>query len=455
MKYFVNIMACALICAACFTSCKDEAGEDTSVQTVTPTQSTVYIQESQTATISATVFPNGAEQGIRWTSADPNIVELTDRGDIDGISTTSAKGLTLGSTTVTATSVGNPDKKALIEVMVVPFIDSVTTDIDTIIFILGATEAITVRAAVVPENAIQTLTWTSSNNEVVTVTDGVIRATGVGVATITIASTFDPTKMATVEVEVVSLENKVIHVASKFGNGLTVSWVNLGGDMVEFFYTNEAGQPVSSIYPVTTQSSYVPDFGSGPLSFRTLYFSGGGKDTLRTSLIDFTGSIYDLTHYIRSSPAENIIGAADFDVGGKGIAFEDSNATNTSGNYRRDRGDSRSDAISVEGNLCIGSIAVNDWWQYTVDVQDAGDYEIDFYLSVNGSSAKCRVTVDDVSSDTYSLNNNSNWSDWRYYCEFNRLESPKFHLTKGKHVIRMHVVATGFNYRGMRLTYKP
>jgi hypothetical protein len=420
----------------------------------------VYIQKSLTATIAATVTPNGADQGIRWTIENPDIATIDDRGYIDGISSSSVTGVSLGSTTVTATSVGDPGKKSTIQVMVVPFIDSVAVDVDTITFVLGSVETVTVNAAVMPATAIQTLTWTSSNPDVATVTDGVISATGVGVATITVASEFDPTKKSVIEVETVSLVNKVIHVVSKFGNGLTVGWVNLGGDLIEFFYKNAAGQSVSSIHPVTTQSSYIPDFASAPLSYRTLYFTKGGRDTLQAPLIDFTGSIFDLSHYIRSSSV-NIIKACDFDIGGEGIGFHDGNTTNTGLNYRRDRGDSRSDAVALErATPSIGSISVGDWWGYTVDVINAGNYEIDFHVSVNGTSAKCRVEVDGVASADYLLKNNESWEDWRYFFDFNHfdvngLESPKFNLTAGKHVIKFHVVSTGFNLNGLRLVYKP
>jgi hypothetical protein len=461
MKYFVNIiMAGALICAACFTSCKDEEGEDTSIQSVRPTQDTVYILKGSTTTVAATVFPYKANQGIRWAIADQNIATIEDKGQIDGISATAVTGNVIGSTVVTASAAGDPGKKAEIQIRVIMQVDSVQLDADSLTFVLGATEPVRVETEIMPAEAIQTVTWTSSNTAVATVANGVIRATGTGIATVTAASTIDPTKTATIYVEVVSLNNKVIHIASKFGNGLTVSWVNLGGDFVEFFYTNEAGQQVSSIHPVTTQSSYVPDFASGPLSYRTLYFSGGGKDTLRAPLVDFTGSIYDLTYYIKSydennSVIENVIKAADFDLGGERIGFHDSNTANTALNYRRDRGDSRSDAIYVERGTAIGNIAVDDWWQYTVDVVDAGNYELDISISVNGTTAKCRIEMDGVPSEDYSLRNNESWEDWRYYFDFNRLNPPVYYLSKGKHVIRMYVVATGFNYNGLRLVYKP
>jgi hypothetical protein len=262
-----------------------------------------------------------------------------------------------------------------------------------------------------------------------------------------------------VEVETVSLANKVIHIASKYGNGLTVSWVNLGGDFVEFFYMNEAGQPTSRIETVTTQSSYIPDFGSTPLNYRTLYLSKGMiGDTLRAPLTDFTGAIRDLTLYIRSSPAENVIKAADFDIGGEGIGFHNSDVVgiyNILLTYRRDRGDTRSDVVLIENGTAIGRLRVDNWYKYTIDVLDAGNYALDVNVAVNGGSAKCRVEVDGEMSEDYSLINNGNNTAWRYYFDFYRIDPPTYYLSAGKHEIKFHIVGTGFNYNGLRLTYKP
>jgi uncharacterized protein YjdB len=456
MKYFVNlIIVSALICAVCFTSCKDDEKEDTKIQSVVISQPTVSISEGSSQTIAATVAPYSAEQGIIWTSEDPNVAIISDNREVNGISASSITGVSLGSTNVTATSVGDPSKKATIRVTVTTRIDSVTVNLNKVTFIIGSMETATIEAAVMPSNAIQTVTWTSSNPDVATVVDGVIKAVAVGSATITATSTNDPAKKATVEVETMSLANKYIHVASTFGNGLTVSWVNLGGDLVEFFYTDETGRPTSTIVQITTQSSYILDFGTGPLSYRTLYLATEG-DTLQSSLIDFTGTIYDFTTYVRSSPPVTIVKTTDFDIGGEGIGFHDADGNNTPVNYRRDRGDSRSDAVYIQDESgYFGWMHNNFWVNYTVNVMDAGNYEIDWNVAVNGSGAKCRVEVDDVPSAEYSMVNNGNWTDWRYYCERNNVVPPAYHLTTGKHTVKFYSMSGSYNYNGLKLTYKP
>jgi uncharacterized protein YjdB len=455
MKYFVNlIIASALICVTCFTSCNDKKEEDTKVQSVTPSQATMSVPQGSSKTIAAAIVPNSAVQEVIWTSENPAVAAV-DNKVINGISASSVTGIQMGSTTVTATSVADPSKKATVTVTVTGLIDSVTVDQNKFTFIIGAMETATIEATVMPTNAPQTVIWTSSNPNAVAVANGVITAVTVGSATITATSTDDPTKTATIAVEVLNLINKEMHRATKFGNGLTVSWVNTGGDLVEFFYTNEAGQAASSIIPVTTQSSFVADFDSGPLSYRTLYFSKVTvMDTLRAPLINLTATIPDFTTFIKSSPAVNIIKPGDFDVGGDGIGFHDADNINTAFNYRSNRGDTQSDVVNIDSDAGnIGNVHDGMWLNYTVDVLNAGNYEIDWYVAITGAGAKCRIEVDGVASADYTMPNS--WTEWRYFCEWDRITPPVYHLTVGKHIIRFYSLGAGYNYNGLKLTYKP
>ncbi|MDR3245956.1 MAG: carbohydrate-binding protein [Prevotellaceae bacterium] len=250
------------------------------------------------------------------------------------------------------------------------------------------------------------------------------------------------------------------NVASKFGNGLTVSWKNQTGNWIEIFYNNEAGQPTAKIVSVTANSTHIADFGSGPVSYNTLYLpESTAVDTFRIGPVSYTGTITDYTTYIRSSPDVSLVNPSDFDLGGEGVGFHDSNTSHDPGsggaNYRPSRGDTQSAAMDTEGDGGnIGYTNAGEWLAYTVDVMNEGDYEIDWYISVNGDNASCRIEVDGVSSDVYKLENNNNWSDWRYYCERNSINPPKFHLTVGKHKVMYYFSGGDHNYNGLRFTYK-
>jgi hypothetical protein len=218
-----------------------------------------------------------------------------------------------------------------------------------------------------------------------------------------------------------TLVNREINIVSKFGNGLTVSWKNQIGNWIKFFYNNEAGLPVSKILPVNAHSSHLTDYGSGALSYSTLFLpEATAVDTFSLVQASYTGTITDYTTYLTASPTMSYAKPGDFDLGGEGIGFHDADATHSGAagaTYRKDRGDTQSDAVDIEavaGN--IGTTAAGEWVMYTVYVKDEGDYEMDWYVSVNNANGgSCHVEADGVASSVYQMVNNSNWTDWRYY----------------------------------------
>jgi hypothetical protein len=257
-----------------------------------------------------------------------------------------------------------------------------------------------------------------------------------------------------------TLRSREYDNVGKFGNGLGISWKNQTGNWIEFFYTDEAGQPASKIIPVTELSSHIPDFGSGPISYNTLFLPEiTAVDTFRVGQASYTGTITDYTTYLTASPSVAYALPGDFDLGGDGVGFHDSNTNHDPGSggstYRPSRGDTQSAAVDIEGDGGnIGYTNGGEWLMYTVAVVDEGDYEIDWYISVNGGGAACHIEVDGVSSDVYDMVNNNDWSDWRYYCERNGVEPPVFHLAPGKHTVKYYFNGGNHNYNGLRFTRK-
>ncbi len=66
--------------------------------------------------------------------------------------------------------------------------------------------------------------------------------------------------------------------------------------------------------------------------------------------------------------------AEDFDRGGEGVAYHDSETTNIPGQYRTDEG------VDIGGNdtigYAVGYLAQGEWLEYTVDVAEAGAYSV-------------------------------------------------------------------------------
>ena len=166
-----------------------------SVTAVTLDKTTAEILEGETVTLAATVNPSDAtDQTIVWTSSDESVAKV-----ISGV----VIGVKAGKATIIASCGG---KAATCEVTVKPKTISVTSiTLDKSRAEMTEGEILTLTADVAPEDATdKTLIWTSSDEAVATVKDGVVTAVKLGRATITAASTSNLSVSATCEVVVFS-----------------------------------------------------------------------------------------------------------------------------------------------------------------------------------------------------------------------------------------------------------
>ena len=153
------------------------------------------IQFGQTEKLEVTYNPvdTTADKTIAWESADEAIAKVSTDGTIEGVG--------VGETTITATA--SNGQKVTCKVTVLPVeLNSISITEQNIILNKGENETLTVTYN--PENTTEdkTVTWESSNEDAVTVSeDGVITAVGAGNATIT-AKVGDKTATTQVEVKV-------------------------------------------------------------------------------------------------------------------------------------------------------------------------------------------------------------------------------------------------------------
>ena len=156
---------------------------------ITLNYSTLSLAVGGSVALTATLTPENATDAVVWSSNNKEIAEVSNNG------TVTAKAL--GTATITAT-VGS--YTATCEVTVAVPVTGVTLDKETMNLTAGSTGTLT--ATITPENATnKNLTWTSDNEEVATVSDGVVTAVAAGTANITV-TTDDGGKTATCVVTV-------------------------------------------------------------------------------------------------------------------------------------------------------------------------------------------------------------------------------------------------------------
>ena len=150
--------------------------KEISVTGITLDKTTAELTEGETTTLVATVTPdNATDKTVTWTTSDETVATVK-----DGIVTT----LKAGEVTITA-KVG--DKTATCTIAVKAKVIAVTgITLDKTTAELTEGETITLVATVAPDNATdKTVIWTTSDETIATVANGVVTSVKAGTATIT------------------------------------------------------------------------------------------------------------------------------------------------------------------------------------------------------------------------------------------------------------------------------
>ena len=147
-------------------------------------------------TLTATVSPsNATNKTITWSSSNTSVATVS-----NGV----VKAVGFGTATITAKS--NNGKTASCSVAVNPIAVSGVSLNKTSLSFTGTGSSQTLTATVSPSNATnKTLTWSSSNTSVATVSNGVVKAVGFGTATITAKSNNGKTANCSVTVNPIAV----------------------------------------------------------------------------------------------------------------------------------------------------------------------------------------------------------------------------------------------------------
>ena len=186
VKKFLLIIfsVCLALCACGAIACGegDSAGTgDVRVTSVSLDKNQLELEVGESETLTATVLPeNATNKLVSWKSSAPAVAQVDYSGKVTAVSA--------GETTITATADG---KSATCTVTVtqkapdVVHVESVTLNKTSLNLVEGDVSEKLI-ATVLPENATnKAVSWTSSNNAVATVVDGVVTAVSAGTATIT------------------------------------------------------------------------------------------------------------------------------------------------------------------------------------------------------------------------------------------------------------------------------
>jgi hypothetical protein len=154
------------------------------------------------------------------------------------------------------------------------------------------------------------------------------------------------------------------------------------------------------------QMTVLFDSGGMNLQYANVTSSGGGSAGSAGSagggLSPFNGT---------PAPIPGQIAAANFDNGGEGVAYHDTSAGNSGGQYRNTDVDLEA---SSEGGFDVGWTSAGEWLNYTVNVASAGNYTVQLRVaSPGGASMHLGFNTSSNVSTSVSIPATGGWQNWQ------------------------------------------
>lgn len=130
--------------------------------------------------------------------------------------------------------------------------------------------------------------------------------------------------------------------------------------------------------------------------------------------------------------AQTTIQAENFDDGGEGVAYHDTDAVNQGGKFRSNVGVDISDTADAGGGFRISTIHAGEFLEYSVNVPAAAVFDVDFRVANTAAGAKFHLEVDNIDKTGPLTVPNTGGID-----VMTTLTKTGLGLTAGPHVIKL------------------
>lgn len=215
-----------------------------------------------------------------------------------------------------------------------------------------------------------------------------------------------------------------------------------GNDLHASAFENPGGQRVVLVYNADGNSQTVRvrdgnrafDYNIGSRTAVTFVYTPGVGGSNGTTQTPFAGRIN----------LPGTIEAENFDNGGQGVAYNDSDMSNNGGEYRTTNVDIEQ---ASEGGFNVGYITGGEWLEYSVNVASAGNYDFVFRVSSPNANGRLNVAFNGSNrTGTVSVPNTGGWQDWR------DVTVSDVSLNAGNQVVRINFTAGDFNLNKVTVT---
>jgi PKD repeat protein len=132
------------------------------------------------------------------------------------------------------------------------------------------------------------------------------------------------------------------------------------------------------------------------------------------------------------------IQAEDFDLGGEGVAYHDTDTSNNGGQYRPTEGVDIESTTDTGGGYDVGWTLAGEWMEYTVNVASSGVYKLEVRFASQGNGGNFHIELDGVDkTGSLAITNTGGWQIWQTLVRSNVA------LNAGQHILRLSSDAIG------------
>ncbi len=141
------------------------------------------------------------------------------------------------------------------------------------------------------------------------------------------------------------------------------------------------------------------------------------------------------------------IEAENFDLGGEGLAYHDSEFLNQGGEYRPNEGVDIYKRIS--GGYHIGQAVPGEWYSYSVSVTEAGTYNVSVNVAAMQSGGTFKISVGSAETEILQVTSANSWLTTRPVLT-------KMNLKAGEQILRIEILGSPlFNLDNLQFTQVP
>jgi hypothetical protein len=156
------------------------------------------------------------------------------------------------------------------------------------------------------------------------------------------------------------------------------------------------------------------------------------------------GAPVQLPHFFPPPKLPAQVEAENYDKGGEGVAFHDWDQGNSGGAYRGDD----VDLLPTDdrgGGYVLSSIQDGEWVEYTLQVPEAGKYQVDFRILNPEGRGRVRFEYDgQILGDARNLPATPA-GEWR------EADLGQISLSAGQHILRIHIEQGGWQWNWFKL----